>query len=161
CNQCPLYPRKRTLELSLRMSALCQMRTHAPQQKFCHLARAQRQRPAVLTRLLHLSARVYRPFPRPIRQNNVVIEFLMLATKGAVLTTGGAMMAMMTGRIATASAIAFLFTASIVAAQAPASVRVRATIASVDSGILTAKARDGGEMKIKLADNAPVNEVVR
>jgi hypothetical protein len=40
-------------------------------------------------------------------------------------------------------------------------VRVRATIASVDSGILTAKARDGGEMKIKLADNAPVNEVVK
>src|SRR6516164_5850394 len=35
---------------------------------------------------------------------------------------------------------------------APASVRVRATIASVDGGTLTAKARDGGEMKIKLAD---------
>src|SRR5262249_52910347 len=71
------------------------------------------------------------------------------------------MMAMMTRRIASASAIAFLVTASMVTAQTPASVRVRATIASVDSGILTAKARDGGEMKIKLADNAPVNEVVR
>jgi hypothetical protein len=40
-------------------------------------------------------------------------------------------------------------------------VRVRATIVSVDSGTLTAKARDGGEMRIKLADNAPVNEVVK
>jgi hypothetical protein len=40
-------------------------------------------------------------------------------------------------------------------------VRVRATIASVDGGTLTAKARDGGEMRIKLADNAPVNEVVK
>jgi len=70
-------------------------------------------------------------------------------------------MAIMTRRMAGASAIAFLFTASMVAAQAPASVRVRATIASVDGGTLTAKARDGGEMKIKLADNAPVNEVVK
>jgi hypothetical protein len=71
------------------------------------------------------------------------------------------MMAMMTRRMAGASAIAFLFTASMVAAQAPASVRVRATITSVDGGTLTAKARDGGEMKIKLTDNAPVNEVVK
>src|SRR6516165_12643512 len=71
------------------------------------------------------------------------------------------MMAMMTRRMAGASAIASLFTASIVAAQAPASVRVRATIASVDGGTLMAKARDGGEIKIKLADNAPVNEVVK
>jgi hypothetical protein len=33
CNQsaqCPLYPRKRTLELSCVMSALCHKRTHAP-----------------------------------------------------------------------------------------------------------------------------------
>src|SRR6516162_279730 len=50
------------------------------------------------------------------------------------------MMAMTTRRIASASAIAFLFTASMVAAQTPASVRVRATIASVDSGILTVNA---------------------
>ena len=70
-------------------------------------------------------------------------------------------MAMITRRMAGASAIAFLFTASMVAAQAPALVRVRATIVSVDSGTLTAKARDGGEMRIKLADNAPVNEVVK
>jgi len=31
-NQCPLYSQKRTLELSRGMSALCQKRTHAPQQ---------------------------------------------------------------------------------------------------------------------------------
>ena len=30
--QCPLYPRKRTLELGGVMSALCQKRTHALQQ---------------------------------------------------------------------------------------------------------------------------------
>jgi hypothetical protein len=30
---CPLYPQKRTLELTLGMSALCQKRTHALQQK--------------------------------------------------------------------------------------------------------------------------------
>ena len=70
-------------------------------------------------------------------------------------------MAMMTPRMAGASAIAFLFTISMVAAQAPASVRVRATIAIVEGGTLTAKARDGTEIKIKLADNAPVNEVVK
>ena len=40
-------------------------------------------------------------------------------------------------------------------------VRVRATIESVDGAMLTAKARDGATMKIKLADNAPVNEVVK
>ena len=47
--QCPLYPQKRTLELSRGMSALCQKRTHARQQKFCHLPCAQRNAPAVLT----------------------------------------------------------------------------------------------------------------
>ena len=40
-------------------------------------------------------------------------------------------------------------------------VRVRATIESVDGAMLTAKARDGATMKVKLADNAPVNEVVK
>ena len=43
-------------------------------------------------------------------------------------------------------------------AQAPQVVRVRAMIESVDGSMLTAKARDGTEMKIKVADNAPVNE---
>src|SRR5215471_14125488 len=41
--RCPLYPQKQTLELSLEMSALCQKRTHAPQQNwalFDHLVGA-------------------------------------------------------------------------------------------------------------------------
>ena len=60
-----------------------------------------------------------------------------------------------------ASAVALLFTASFAAAQAPQMVRVRATLENVSVPMLTAKARDGSEMKIKLADNAPVNEVVK
>jgi hypothetical protein len=59
-----------------------------------------------------------------------------------------------------ASAVALLFAASFAAAQAPQTVRVRATLENVSVPMLTAKARDGAEMKIKLADNAPVNEVV-
>jgi hypothetical protein len=59
------------------------------------------------------------------------------------------------------SALALVFGASIAAAQAPQMVRVRATIESVEGAMLTAKSRDGAEMKIKLADNAPVNEVVK
>jgi hypothetical protein len=47
------------------------------------------------------------------------------------------------------------------APQAPPTVRVRGTIASIDGSTLTVKARDGAEMKVKLADNAPVNEVVK
>ena len=60
-----------------------------------------------------------------------------------------------------ASAIALLFAASFAAAQAPQTVRVRATLEDVSVPMLTAKSRDGAEMKIKLADNAPVNEVVK
>ena len=44
---------------------------------------------------------------------------------------------------------------------APPPVRVRATITKIDGGVLTVKARDGTEMKLKLADNAPVNEIVK
>jgi hypothetical protein len=40
-------------------------------------------------------------------------------------------------------------------------VRVRATVTKIDGGVLTVKARDGSEMTVKLADNAPVNEVVK
>jgi len=59
-----------------------------------------------------------------------------------------------------ASAVALLLATSFAAAQAPQMVRVRATLENVSVPMLTAKARDGAEMKIKLADNAPVNEVV-
>ena len=44
---------------------------------------------------------------------------------------------------------------------APPIVRVRGTITAIDGGVLTVKARDGAEMKLKLADNAPVNEIVK
>ena len=64
-------------------------------------------------------------------------------------------------RTLSASAVALLFAASFAAAQAPQTVRVRATLENVSVPMLTAKARDGAEMKIKLADNAPVNEVVK
>src|SRR6516225_10752947 len=53
--RCPLYPQKRTLVECSRMSALCQKRTHARQQKFCHLPCAQRNAPAVLTQFFQLS----------------------------------------------------------------------------------------------------------
>jgi hypothetical protein len=44
---------------------------------------------------------------------------------------------------------------------APPPVRVRATITSIEGGVLTVKTRDGAELKLKLADNAPVNEIVK
>jgi len=44
---------------------------------------------------------------------------------------------------------------------APPTVRVRGTITSIDGGILSVKNRDGVEMKLKLADNAPVNQIVK
>jgi hypothetical protein len=68
---------------------------------------------------------------------------------------------MTTLKLAGATALALLFTASFAAAQAPDIVRVRATIESVDGQMVTAKSRDGAELKIHLADNAPVNEVVK
>jgi hypothetical protein len=60
-----------------------------------------------------------------------------------------------------ASTFAALLGASFAAAQAPEIVRVRATIETVDGQTIMAKSRDGVEMKIHLADNAPVNEVVK
>src|ERR1700730_3733660 len=69
-------------------------------------------------------------------------------------------MTMMTRRTLGASAVALLFATSFAAAQASQTVRVRATLENVSAPMLTAKSRDGAEMKIKLADNAPVNEVV-
>ena len=44
---------------------------------------------------------------------------------------------------------------------APPTVRVRGTITAIDGGVQTVKARDGAEMKLKLADNAPVNEIFK
>jgi hypothetical protein len=77
-------------------------------------------------------------------------------------------------KVLSASAVALLCAASMQPQQAavaqgmmqqtqaaPPPVRVRATITSIDGGVLTVKARDGAEMKVKLADNAPVNEIVK
>jgi hypothetical protein len=70
-------------------------------------------------------------------------------------------MTILTRRTLGASAFALLLAGSFAAAQAPDIVRVRATIQSVDGQTIMAKSRDGMEMKIHLADNAPVNEVVK
>jgi hypothetical protein len=68
----------------------------------------------------------------------------------------------MTGKMLRGSALAALMTASFAAATpTPQAVRIRATIESVNGSLLDARARNGEEMKIKLTDNAPVNEVIR
>ena len=67
----------------------------------------------------------------------------------------------LSGLLMGASTLVALLAASFAAAQAPETVRVRATIESVDGQTIMAKSRDGVEMKIHLADNAPVNEVVK
>jgi hypothetical protein len=55
---------------------------------------------------------------------------------------------------------AFALAATAALAQAPDVVRVRGTIQSVDGSMLDVKARDGADLKIKLADNAQVRTVV-
>jgi hypothetical protein len=59
-------------------------------------------------------------------------------------------------KIASSSALAVLFAASLALAQAPTPTRVRGTIESLDGQTLTVKSRDGATVVIKLADNAPV-----
>jgi len=54
-----------------------------------------------------------------------------------------------------------MMVASIAAGQAPNLVRVRATIDRVEGEMLDVKSRDGAMMKVQLAPNAPVNEVVK
>lgn len=71
-------------------------------------------------------------------------------------------MLQMRRRMLCLSALAALTAASpAVAATTSQPVRIRATIESVNGSLLDIKARDGAEMKIKVADNAPVNEVVK
>lgn len=70
-------------------------------------------------------------------------------------------MTKITRRMLAASALAMLFAGSYAAAQAPQIVRVRATIESVSGSTLSVKSRDGAAMKIELAPNAPVNQVVK
>jgi hypothetical protein len=64
-------------------------------------------------------------------------------------------------RVIVASIFALLFTASAVLAQAPATVRVRGTINSVDGKTLNVTTRDGAAMKVNLADNAVVVAVAK
>jgi hypothetical protein len=64
-------------------------------------------------------------------------------------------------RMAGASVLALLIAVSMAAAQAPAKLRVRGAIESVDGQILSVKARDGTMLKVKLADGAPIRTVVR
>jgi Domain of unknown function (DUF5666) len=70
-------------------------------------------------------------------------------------------MMMMTRKLAGASAFALLFAASMAAAQAPALVRVRGTIESVNGQLIMVKGSNGTEMKVKLADNGPIRAVVK
>lgn len=67
----------------------------------------------------------------------------------------------MTRRMASATAVALLFAASSAIAQAPQVVRVRATIESVSGSMLDVKTKEGTAYKIRLADNAPVNQIVK
>lgn len=57
------------------------------------------------------------------------------------------------------SVFAIVLVASFAVAQAP--VRVRATIEKVEGPLLTVKARDGAELKIKLTDNVKVLGLAR
>lgn len=70
-------------------------------------------------------------------------------------------MTTVTRRTIALSVFALLFATSFAAAQAPQMVRVRATIERVNGSVLDAKDRNGSEMKVQLAANAPVNEVVK
>jgi hypothetical protein len=70
-------------------------------------------------------------------------------------------MIVMTRRAIGATAFSLLFAGSFAAAQAPQVVRVRATVESIDGSVISAKSRDGVEMKVKLADNGPVSRVVK
>jgi hypothetical protein len=70
-------------------------------------------------------------------------------------------MTTITRRMLGASAFAALFASSIAAAQAQQMVRIRATIDSINGTLINAKGRDGGDMKVQLAPNAPVNRVVK
>ena len=60
-----------------------------------------------------------------------------------------------------AVALAAVLVATSAVAQQPGVVRVRATIESVNGSMLDVKGRDGTMMKVQLAPNAPVTEIVK
>ncbi len=60
-----------------------------------------------------------------------------------------------------AALVALPFTAGLASAQAPATMRVRATIEQVQGDTLMVKTREGSALKVVLAANAPVAAVVK
>ncbi len=70
-------------------------------------------------------------------------------------------MKLMTKRILGASSIAFLLVGAAALAQTPETVRVRATIEKIDGRVLDVKSREGAMLKVKVADNGPVNEITK
>jgi outer membrane lipoprotein SlyB len=66
-----------------------------------------------------------------------------------------------TRRVLAATGLALVFAASTALAQQPQTVRVRGQIEKVDGTTLTVKARDGSEMKLKLAEPPRINAMVK
>jgi hypothetical protein len=60
-----------------------------------------------------------------------------------------------------ASALVFLFVASMAAAQQAPTVRIRGQIQAVDGSMLTIKARDGSTMNVKLADSPRIVAMIK
>src|SRR5262245_4333821 len=58
-------------------------------------------------------------------------------------------------------ALGFAFALSLATAQAQDTVRVRGTIDRVEGPVYVVKARDGGELKVALADNGGVTAIVK
>lgn len=72
-----------------------------------------------------------------------------MIARSSIVLVGAAFLALM---------VAFAHQAQ---AQQPQNVRVRGEITAVDGPVLTVKARDGAELKIRLADNAAVSGIVK
>ena len=68
---------------------------------------------------------------------------------------------MFAARFATAIVAATILAEPVARAQAPAPVRVRGTVESVNAQTLAVKSRDGATVNIKLADNTPVRAVAK
>ena len=66
-----------------------------------------------------------------------------------------------TRRTLAAAGLALVFAASTALAQQPQTVRVRGQIEKVDGTTLTVKARDGSELKVKLAEPVRINAMVK
>jgi hypothetical protein len=67
----------------------------------------------------------------------------------------------MIARLSVGLAAAVILVSTVVVAQQPQNVRVRGEIVGVDGPMLTVKARDGAELKIRIADNVSVSSIVK